>query len=109
MAIGRCFEEAFQKALRSLETGQCRLRAVIGPMARSSRAELDAESAHPRTPIASLPCAQRMVAGRSDAAIHDLYAPSTPGSWPNCAQVLDRPRPSCCAAASWPTSALAPC
>ncbi|MCT0223637.1 carbamoyl-phosphate synthase large subunit [Synechococcus sp. CS-1328] len=72
MAIGRCFEESFQKALRSLETGH----AGWG----CDRAERQLESTELeralRTPTPERIFAVRdaMLAGRSDADIHQLSA-----------------------------------
>ena len=72
MAIGRCFEESFQKALRSLETGHAGWgcdRADVTP----ERAELDRQL---RTPSPDRIFAVRtaMVNGYSDAEIHRLSA-----------------------------------
>ncbi|MEB3255928.1 MAG: carbamoyl-phosphate synthase large subunit [Synechococcaceae cyanobacterium] len=72
MAIGRCFEESFQKALRSLETGRSgwgcdRADEEIEP------AELESQL---RTPSPDRIFAVRaaMLAGRSDAEIHQISA-----------------------------------
>ncbi|MEY3930996.1 MAG: carbamoyl-phosphate synthase large subunit, partial [Cyanobacteriota bacterium] len=72
MAIGRCFEESFQKALRSLETGHAGWgcdRADVTP----ERVELDRQL---RTPSPDRIFAVRtaMVNGYSDAEIHRLSA-----------------------------------
>ena len=72
MAIGRCFEESFQKALRSLETGHagwgCDRDDVI-----PAASELDRQLRTP-TPDRILAVRIAMVAGRSDAEIHALSA-----------------------------------
>jgi carbamoyl-phosphate synthase large subunit len=70
MAIGRCFEESFQKALRSLETGLSgwggdRLEPTLEP------AELERSLRTP-SPERILSVRYAMVAGRSDAEIHSL-------------------------------------
>jgi carbamoyl-phosphate synthase large subunit len=77
MAIGRSFEESFQKALRSLETG----RAGWGCDRPEKLPSLPifAPSCAPPTPIASLTCATPWWLGRSVDEIHGS-APSTPGS-----------------------------
>ena len=72
MAIGRCFEESFQKALRSLETGHAgwgcdRPDGAIEP------GDLDAQLRIP-TPDRIFAVREAMLAGRSDAAIHALSA-----------------------------------
>ncbi|MBJ7492531.1 MAG: carbamoyl-phosphate synthase large subunit [Synechococcales cyanobacterium SupBloom_Metag_052] len=72
MAIGRCFEESFQKALRSLETGHAgwgcdRPDGAIEPD------DLDAQLRIP-TPDRIFAVREAMLAGRSDAAIHALSA-----------------------------------
>ncbi|MFM8524187.1 MAG: carbamoyl-phosphate synthase large subunit [Cyanobacteriota bacterium] len=72
MAIGRCFEESFQKAMRSLETGHAGWgcdRAEVLPTA----AELDRQLRTP-TPDRILAVRTAMVAGRTDAEIHALSA-----------------------------------
>jgi len=72
MAIGRSFEESFQKALRSLETGHAGW-GCDRPDATPERVELDREL---RTPAPDRIFAVRtaMVVGYSDAAIHRLSA-----------------------------------
>ena len=72
MAIGRCFEESFQKALRSLETGHAgwgcdRPDPVLEP------SELDRALRTP-TPERIFTVRHAMVSGRSDAEIHQLSA-----------------------------------
>ena len=70
MAIGRCFEESFQKALRSLETG---LSGWGGdrPEPTLEPAELERSLRTP-SPERILSVRYAMVAGRSDAEIHSL-------------------------------------
>ncbi|MFM2159452.1 MAG: carbamoyl-phosphate synthase large subunit, partial [Cyanobacteriota bacterium] len=72
MAIGRCFEESFQKALRSLETGHSGW-GCDRPDAEPERAELERQL---RTPSPDRIFAVRtaMVAGYSDADIHRISA-----------------------------------
>jgi len=72
MAIGRCFEESFQKALRSLETGHAGW-GCDRPDAMPERVELDRQL---RTPSPDRIFAVRtaMVHGYSDADIHRLSA-----------------------------------
>jgi carbamoyl-phosphate synthase large subunit len=72
MAIGRCFEESFQKALRSLETGHAGW-GCDRPDARPERAELERQL---RTPSPDRIFAVRtaMVNGYSDADIHRISA-----------------------------------
>ena len=72
MAIGRCFEESFQKAIRSLETGHAGW-GCDRPDASPERAELDRAL---RTPSPDRIVAVRtaMVAGYSDADIHRISA-----------------------------------
>ena len=72
MAIGRCFEESFQKAIRSLETGHAGW-GCDRPDASPERAELDRAL---RTPSPDRIFAVRtaMVAGYSDADIHRISA-----------------------------------
>ncbi|MFN9620863.1 MAG: carbamoyl-phosphate synthase large subunit [Synechococcaceae cyanobacterium] len=72
MAIGRCFEESFQKALRSLETGRfgwgCdRADQEIDP------AELERQLRTP-SPDRIFMVRVAMLAGRSDAEIHQISA-----------------------------------
>ncbi len=70
MAIGRCFEEAFQKALRSLETGKAGW-VEAAPGTRPSRAELEDRLRVPRAErVFHIKDAMR--AGFSDARIHAL-------------------------------------
>ncbi len=72
MAIGRCFEESFQKALRSLETGHAGW-GCDRPDTPLDPADLDYRL---RTPSPDRIHAVRaaMLAGRSDAEIHRLSA-----------------------------------
>ena len=72
MAIGRCFEESFQKALRSLETGHAGW-GCDRPDASPERAELERQL---RTPSPDRIFAVRtaMVNGYSDADIHRISA-----------------------------------
>jgi carbamoyl-phosphate synthase large subunit len=72
MAIGRCFEESFQKAIRSLETGHAGW-GCDRPDASPERSELDRAL---RTPSPDRIFAVRtaMVAGYSDADIHRISA-----------------------------------
>ncbi|MFM7675170.1 MAG: carbamoyl-phosphate synthase large subunit, partial [Synechococcus sp.] len=72
MAIGRCFEESFQKALRSLETGHAGWGGDR-PDPALPRGDLDREL---RTPAPDRIFAVRtaMVQGYSDAEIHRLSA-----------------------------------
>lgn len=72
MAIGRCFEESFQKALRSLETGH----AGWGCDCPDQPLEPSDLERMLRTPSPDRIFAVRaaMVAGRSDAEIHQLSA-----------------------------------
>ena len=72
MAIGRCFEESFQKALRSLETGHAGW-GCDRPDGEIAASDLDAQLRIP-TPDRIFAVREAMVAGRSDAAIHDLSA-----------------------------------
>lgn len=70
MAIGRCFEESFQKALRSLETGLsgwgCDRPDVPMPAADLER------SLRTPSPDRILAVRAAMVEGRTDAEIHSL-------------------------------------
>ena len=70
MAIGRCFEESFQKALRSLETGLsgwgCDREEAIW-----SKTDLERALRTP-SPDRILAVRAAMVAGRSDGEIHAL-------------------------------------
>ena len=72
MAIGRCFEESFQKALRSLETGHAGW-GCDRPDGSLESAELERQL---RTPSPDRIFAVRaaMLAGRSDAEIHQISA-----------------------------------
>ena len=72
MAIGRCFEESFQKALRSLETGHAGW-GCDRPDGEIEPGDLDAQLRIP-TPDRIFAVREAMVAGRSDAAIHSLSA-----------------------------------
>ncbi len=72
MAIGRCFEESFQKALRSLETGHAGW-GCDRPDPEPDPGELDRALRTP-TPERIFAVRAAMVAGRSDADIHRLSA-----------------------------------
>jgi carbamoyl-phosphate synthase large subunit len=72
MAIGRCFEESFQKALRSLETGHAGW-GCDRPDGEIEPGDLDAQLRIP-TPDRIFAVREAMVAGRSDDAIHALSA-----------------------------------
>ena len=70
MAIGRCFEESFQKALRSLETG---LSGWGGDREEPSFTDAELErSLRTPSPDRILSVRAAMVAGRSDEQIHAL-------------------------------------
>lgn len=70
MAIGRCFEESFQKALRSLETGLSGW-GCDRPDPPVVSAELERSLRTP-SPERILAVRAAMVDGRSDEEIHDL-------------------------------------
>ena len=70
MAIGRCFEESFQKALRSLETGLSGW-GCDRPDAPVTAVELERSLRTP-SPDRILAVRAAMVEGRSDAEIHAL-------------------------------------
>ncbi|TCD57333.1 carbamoyl-phosphate synthase large subunit [Synechococcus sp. BS55D] len=70
MAIGRCFEESFQKALRSLETGLAGWGCDRSEPSFTS-AELERSLRTP-SPDRILAVRSAMVAGRSDEEIHQL-------------------------------------
>jgi carbamoyl-phosphate synthase large subunit len=72
MAIGRCFEESFQKAMRSLETGHAGW-GCDRPDGAIPAGELD-RALRTATPERIFAVREAMVAGRSDAEIHDLSA-----------------------------------
>jgi carbamoyl-phosphate synthase large subunit len=72
MAIGRCFEESFQKALRSLETGHAGW-GCDRPDAEVEPSDLERQLRTP-APERILAVRAAMVAGRSDADIHALSA-----------------------------------
>ena len=72
MAIGRCFEESFQKALRSLETGHAGW-GCDRPEAQWEVSELD-RALRTATPDRIFAVRAAMLAGRSDADIHRLSA-----------------------------------
>ncbi|MGB5134244.1 MAG: carbamoyl-phosphate synthase large subunit [Prochlorococcaceae cyanobacterium] len=72
MAIGRCFEESFQKALRSLETGHAGW-GCDRPDGAIPAEELD-RALRTATPERIFAVREAMVAGRSDAEIHALSA-----------------------------------
>ncbi|QPN65970.1 carbamoyl-phosphate synthase large subunit [Synechococcus sp. CBW1006] len=72
MAIGRCFEESFQKALRSLETGHAGW-GCDRPERQLESTELERALRTP-TPERIFAVRDAMRAGRSDADIHRLSA-----------------------------------
>ena len=72
MAIGRCFEESFQKALRSLETGHAGW-GCDRPDAVVERSELERQLRTP-SPDRIFAVRSAMVAGYSDADIHRISA-----------------------------------
>ena len=72
MAIGRCFEESFQKALRSLETGHAGW-GCDRPDQPMEPSELE-RALRTATPDRIFAVRAAMVAGRSDAEIHALSA-----------------------------------
>ena len=72
MAIGRCFEESFQKALRSLETGHAGW-GCDRPDPTPEPAALEIALRTP-TPERIMAVRTAMVAGLSDAEIHNLSA-----------------------------------
>ena len=72
MAIGRCFEESFQKALRSLETGHAGW-GCDRPDPAPGAGELD-RSLRTATPERIFAVRAAMLAGRSDADINRLSA-----------------------------------
>ena len=70
MAIGRCFEESFQKALRSLETG---LSGWGGDRPEPSCSKTDLErSLRTPSPDRILAVRSAMLSGMTDAHIHEL-------------------------------------
>jgi carbamoyl-phosphate synthase large subunit len=77
MAIGRCFEESFQKALRSLETGHagwgCDRPDAPPEGDMQDSGDLDRDLRTP-TPDRIFAVRTAMVAGRSDEDIHRLSA-----------------------------------
>jgi carbamoyl-phosphate synthase large subunit len=72
MAIGRCFEESFQKALRSLETGHAGWGSDR-PDVRWEPTELE-RALRTATPERIFAVRAAMLAGRSDDDIHQLSA-----------------------------------
>jgi len=72
MAIGRCFEESFQKALRSLETGHAGW-GCDRPDASWDPTELE-RALRTATPERIFAVRAAMLAGRSDDQIHQLSA-----------------------------------
>ena len=72
MAIGRCFEESFQKALRSLETGLAGW-GCDRPDSDPDRADLERQVRTP-SPDRILAVRTAMVRGYSDAELHKLSA-----------------------------------
>ncbi|MBD2423878.1 carbamoyl-phosphate synthase large subunit [Cyanobium sp. FACHB-13342] len=72
MAIGRCFEESFQKALRSLETGHAGW-GCDRPDAPWEPTELE-RALRTATPERIFAVRAAMLAGRSDDEIHQLSA-----------------------------------
>jgi carbamoyl-phosphate synthase large subunit len=78
MAIGRCFEESFQKALRSLETGHAgwgcdRPDAASDPTLAPDPTALE-RALRTATPERIFAVREAMLAGRSDHEIHQLSA-----------------------------------
>jgi carbamoyl-phosphate synthase large subunit len=78
MAIGRCFEESFQKALRSLETGHAgwgcdRPDAASDPTLAPDPIALE-RALRTATPERIFAVREAMLAGRSDDEIHQLSA-----------------------------------
>ncbi|MCF8140883.1 MAG: carbamoyl-phosphate synthase large subunit [Cyanobium usitatum Tobar12.5m-G36] len=78
MAIGRCFEESFQKALRSLETGHAgwgcdRPDAASDPTLAPDPTALE-RSLRTATPERIFAVREAMLVGRSDDEIHQLSA-----------------------------------
>ena len=78
MAIGRCFEESFQKALRSLETGHAgwgcdRPDAASDPTLAPDPTALE-RALRTATPERIFALREAMLAGRSDDEIHQLSA-----------------------------------
>jgi carbamoyl-phosphate synthase large subunit len=78
MAIGRCFEESFQKALRSLETGHAgwgcdRPDAASDPTLAPDPTVLE-RALRTATPERIFAVREAMLAGRSDDEIHQLSA-----------------------------------
>lgn len=78
MAIGRCFEESFQKALRSLETGHAgwgcdRPDAASDPLLAPDPIALE-RALRTATPERIFAVREAMLAGRSDDEIHQLSA-----------------------------------
>ena len=72
MAIGRCFEESFQKALRSLETGHAGW-GCDRPDTPPERSELERQLRTP-SPDRIFSVRAAMVSGYSDADIHRISA-----------------------------------
>jgi len=78
MAIGRCFEESFQKALRSLETGHAgwgcdRPDAASDPTLAPDPTVLE-RALRTATPERIFAVREAMLVGRSDDEIHQLSA-----------------------------------
>ncbi len=78
MAIGRCFEESFQKALRSLETGHAgwgcdRPDAASDPTLAPDPIALE-RALRTATPERIFAVREAMLVGRSDDEIHQLSA-----------------------------------
>jgi len=78
MAIGRCFEESFQKALRSLETGHAgwgcdRPDAASDPTLATDPTALE-RALRTATPERIFAVREAMLVGRSDDEIHQLSA-----------------------------------
>ena len=78
MAIGRCFEESFQKALRSLETGHAgwgcdRPDAASDPTLAPDPTALE-RALRTSTPERIFAVREAMLVGRSDDEIHQLSA-----------------------------------
>lgn len=98
MAIGRSFEESFQKALRSLETGHAGWGCDRPDPAQSAPSWTG--SCAPRRRIASSRCAPPW--WPATAMPPSIGSPPlTPGSWPSCGGSW-RPNSGCCRGAPPP-------
>ena len=78
MAIGRCFEESFQKALRSLETGHagwgCDRPAAASDLTLAPDPTALERALRTATPERIFAVREAMLVGRSDDEIHQLSA-----------------------------------